>query len=230
MLKIAYITKFTLQDFPNKTACIVWFTGCNMRCQYCHNVDFLTQDSHFITEESALEFLQKRKNLLDGVVLSGGECSLGGGEVIDFIEKIKQLGYAVKIDTNGLSYIFIAELINNSKIDYIALDFKAPEYKFDMITGTKNQYKIFEKTLELIINSGIDCEIRTTIHTDLLDETDINKMIGILDNFNYKKTYYIQNFKDYDGKTFKSLPKQQKLLDRKKINNNTSFKIEYRGF
>ena len=230
MLKISDITKFTLQDYPSKTACIIWFAGCNLRCQYCHNTEFLEQDDGFLKEEDVLKFLNKRIGLFDGVVLSGGECSLGNNEVIEFIKKIKKLGFLVKIDTNGLNYNFVEYLINNKLIDFIALDFKAMDLKFDFVTQTKNQFNTFLKTLKFVLNSDIDREIRTTIHIDLMDENDINQIIDLLDDLKYDKTYFIQNFRNDNKETLNKLPEQSRLLDFSKIKQPKHFKIAYRNF
>lgn len=234
MLKISDITKFTLQDYPNHTACIIWFVGCNMRCKFCHNVEFLEQNSNFLTQEYVFSFLKKRVGLFDGVVLSGGECTICDG-FVDFVKQIKQLGFKVKIDTNGLNFNVIQELVNNKLVDFIALDFKAPLEKFTNVTQiNEKQYYNFEKTLQFLVksnnNNNIDLEIRTTIHTNLLQENDINVIIDILDDLNYSQIYYIQNFRD-DGKgTLCNLEKQKFLIDKHLIKQPKNFVVEFRNF
>lgn len=231
MLKIADITKFTLLDYPNKTACIIWFSGCNMRCQYCHNVELVNNNKDIFSINNLLSFLQTRIKLIDGVVLSGGECSLGGDKVIEFIKQIKQLGFLIKIDTNGLNFEFVKYLIDNSLVNYIALDFKAFEDKFDFITQTKNQYNNYIKTLKLVINSpNIDKEIRTTVHSDLMNENDINKIIKLLDEEKYNKIYYIQNFTPNDKAILNNLGKQKRIIDQSKLIKPHNFQLKFRNF
>ena len=234
MLKISDITKFTLQDYPDNTACIVWFSGCNMRCQYCHNAEFLEQNDNFLKKEDVFNFLKKRIGLFDGIVLSGGECTLSD-DFIDFVKEIKKLDFKVKIDTNGLNYNIVKELVDNKHIDFVALDFKAPFDKFTKITQINaNLYSNFNKTLNYLIDNNnrnnINLEIRTTVHTSLLQENDINGIINILDNLNYSKTYYIQNFRNDNKRTLIDLGPQPYILDKTKIRTPKNFKVDYRNF
>ena len=234
MLKISDITKFTLQDYPNKTACIIWFAGCNMRCKFCHNAEFLEQNDNFLKKEDVLSFLKKRIGLFDGVVLSGGECTLDS-DIINFIIEIKKLGFKIKIDTNGLMFNIIQELVVKKIVDFIALDFKAPLNKFNNVTQiNESLYYNFEKTLKFLIENNnknnIDLEIRTTIHTSLLQEKDINNIIDILDNLNYSCNYYIQNFRNDNKKTLVDIGNQMYLLDKNKIKKPLHFNVEYRNF
>lgn len=185
------ITPFTLLDYPHKTACILWFAGCNMRCLYCYNPDIVLGKGKLSFQE-VLNFLKTRVNLLDGVVLSGGECTLHKN-IIDLILEIKKLGFLVKIDTNGTTPKTLDGLIKEKLIDYVALDFKAPTNKFESITKS-NLYSEFFCSLKLLINNNVPFEVRTTLHSSLLIQNDIQKMIDVLEEVNYKGVYYIQNF------------------------------------
>ena len=185
------ITPFTLLDYPHKTACILWFAGCNMRCLYCYNPDIVLGKGKLSFQE-VLKFLKTRVNLLDGVVLSGGECTLHKN-IIDLILEIKKLGFLVKIDTNGTTPKTLDGLIKEKLIDYVALDFKAPTNKFESITKS-NLYSEFFCSLKLLINNNVPFEVRTTLHSSLLIQNDIQKMIDVLEEVNYKGVYYIQNF------------------------------------
>ena len=185
------ITPFTLLDYPHKTACILWFAGCNMRCLYCYNPDIVLGKGKLSFQE-ALKFLKTRVNLLDGVVLSGGECTLHKN-IIDLILEIKKLGFLVKIDTNGTTPKTLDGLIKEKLIDYVALDFKAPTNKFESITKS-NLYSEFFCSLKLLINNKVPFEVRTTLHSSLLDQNDIQKMIDVLEEFDYKDFYFIQKF------------------------------------
>lgn len=123
VLPIYSVTPFTMLDFPDRIACIIWFSGCNMRCPYCHNPQIVKGKGKGSVEE-VLAFLEKRKGLLDGVVLSGGEASYNPG-LPDFIQRVKDMGYAIKLDTNGLRPEIIETFLAQNMLDYVALDYKA---------------------------------------------------------------------------------------------------------
>jgi pyruvate formate lyase activating enzyme len=185
------ITKFTMLDFPDHLACIVWFAGCDMRCSYCYNPHVVLGGGK-ISEDELLDFLNSRKGRLEGVVMSGGECTLYP-HLLRLCQKIKNLGLKVKIDTNGSRPNILRDLIDEAAIDYVALDFKAPERLFDDVTLSG----LYDKTLEslrLLIDSGVSFEVRTTIHSDLIDEEAVNEVASLLSREGYKGTYYIQNF------------------------------------
>ena len=192
-LAIYSITPFTLLDYPGTTACIIWFAGCNMKCLYCYNPDIVTGKGKLGYDE-ALEFLNRRKNLLDGVVLSGGECTLHK-KFPDFVAAIKKLGFKVKIDTNGSTPETMAYLAKARLVDYVALDFKAMSYSFGTITQS-NLFKKFEDTLEMLIEGNIGFEVRTTVHTDLIIRHDLENMLRYLEAKGYKGNYYIQPFRN----------------------------------
>ena len=225
MLGIYSIQKFSSLDFPNRLSAIVWFSGCNMRCPYCYNTDVVFGKKQ-IEEKEVIEFLKTRIGLLDGVSITGGEPTLYKN-LINFCKKIKQLGFEIKLDTNGLNFSVIKKLLELNLVDYIALDFKSPKEKFYNITKNKN-YEEFEKTLELLINSDIEFEVRTTIHTDLLDENDINIIVDTLYKKGYKNTYYLQNFFDTQKETIGNIKPQKRKLDITKI--NKIIPIEFRNF
>lgn len=227
MLPIVDITKFTFQDFPKYTSCIIWFGGCNFRCAYCHNPEFITGNIDIISENKVFEFLESRIGLLDGVVLSGGECTLSDN-VYDFIKKIKKMGFLVKIDTNGTNFSLVKRLIDEKMVDFVALDYKAPKYKFSLIAKS-DKFEDFSKTLDYLIVSSIDMEVRTTVHTKLLDEDDINKIISDLEQRKYKKEYHIQNFRNDNKITLGNLDSQDRILDKNKIKSN-NFNTLFRNF
>lgn len=226
-LPIADITKFTFQDFPEHTACIVWFAGCNFRCPYCHNPEFITGNLQKIDEQKILDFLKSRIGLLDGVVLSGGECCLFD-DVYDFVKKIKEMGFLVKIDTNGTNTKLIKKLVNDKMIDFVALDYKAPKEKFKSIAGIDGFDK-FDETLKFLIQSNIDMEIRTTVHTKLLNEDDVNNIILDLENKGYNKTYHIQNFRNDNKSTLSNIGDQDRILNKELIK-SSKIKVFFRNF
>ena len=210
------ITKFTHLDYPEHLASIFWFSGCNMRCDFCYNKDIVFAKEGSYTFEDALAFLQTRVSLLDAVVLSGGEAS--SYELTDFCQKIKKLGFLIKLDTNGTNYLHVKRLIDLNLIDYIALDYKAPKNKFTQITHS-NKYDDFSKTLDLLIQSDLTFEVRTTLHADLLDVNDINLIISDLKNRGYDKPYYIQGFLDTNN-TIGNLQKPSASFDKSALIND----------
>ena len=192
--KIIYdITKFTHLDYPDHLAAIIWFSGCNMRCDYCYNREIVFAKNGTITMQETLDFLSSRVSLLDGVVLSGGEAT--AYDLIEFCQAIKKMGFAIKLDTNGTYHNTVKTLLDLHLLDYVALDYKAPQEKFTQITHSR-RYDEFSKTLDLLIASDIKFEVRTTVHSDLLSVTDINAIITDLIQRGYTKDYYIQEFLD----------------------------------
>nr|WP_211196225.1 anaerobic ribonucleoside-triphosphate reductase activating protein [Flavobacterium sp. H122] len=185
------ITPFTLLDFPHITACILWFSGCNMKCLYCYNPEIVSGKGQFSYEDS-LSFLKKRQTLLDGVILSGGECT-SHKHFIPFLKEVKQLGYAVKIDTNGSNSALLAEIIKLKLVDYIALDFKSLPDNYKKITQS-DLFDSFQKTLDILLEYKVKFEVRTTYHSDLISISDLKKMILFLEQKGYIGYYYIQNF------------------------------------
>lgn len=185
------ITPFSLLDFPDITSCILWFAGCNMRCSYCYNPDIVFGKGKTSIGD-ALTFIRLRRGLLDGVVLSGGECTLYK-EIIPLANEIKKKGMLVKIDANGSHPDRIRELVKQDLIDYVSLDFKALSHQFKAITHS-GFYNEFEETFALLQKSGIPFEVRTTIHSALFSEQELIAMADHLASLGYRGKYYLQNF------------------------------------
>jgi pyruvate formate lyase activating enzyme len=162
-----------------------------MRCQYCYNDDIVFSKNGNYTLNDILTFLKNRIGMLDAVVLSGGEATLY--DLISICEKIKELGFKIKLDTNGTNLTLIKELIKEKLIDYMAIDFKAPKYKYKTITGV-NKYTQVINIIKHLIDINFNFELRTTVNSSLLDEKDINSMISTISNLGYKNIYYLQNF------------------------------------
>jgi pyruvate formate lyase activating enzyme len=227
MSKIYDLTPFTILDYPNKIAAIIWFSKCNMRCPYCYNPEIVFEsEGKDLSENKVISFLRKRVGLLEGVVLCGGEPTLYK-DLISFAKKIKDLGFLIKLDTNGSNPYVVNVLIKNHLIDYVALDFKAPFGKYFSITKFNDIDKI-KDSLEILVNSDIDYEIRTTVHPDLIDENDINEIISYLEMINFKKTYFIQKF--IFSKTIGNLKNPVRDIDKSKIKKTNKFKIGFRNF
>jgi len=185
------ITPFTVLDYPEHLAAIIWFAKCNIRCDYCYNPDIVFSEGK-ISEDEVFAFLKKRVGMLEAVVLSGGEATLYKN-IVEFSKQIKDLGFKIKLDTNGLKPAVLKELISLKLIDYVALDYKAPKGKFEFITKS-TYYEKFEDSLNFLLASDVEFEVRTTVHTDLLDEDDINEIIKDLKSKNYKANYYLQAY------------------------------------
>lgn len=229
VLPIYSVTPFTMLDFPDRIASIIWFSGCNMRCPYCHNPQIVKGKGCGSVEE-VMEFLEKRQGLLDGVVFSGGEASYYPG-LPNFIERVKNMGFATKLDTNGLRPEIIERFLEQGLLDYVALDYKAPPKKFKAVTGV-DKFEMFHKTLHLLSSQNeIPFEIRTTVHTALMDENDVAMIMDDLNNLEYTGQYFVQNFcNDNDRPTLGFLKKQDRVLDITRLPKVNSFTVEYRNF
>ena len=218
------LTPFTLLDYPHKSACILWFAGCNMRCLYCYNPEIVFGKG-IISFENILQFLKGRRQLLDAVVFSGGECLLHKKSV-PFIAEVKQMGFLVKIDTNGSQPKVLKELIQKELIDYVALDFKAMPVNFEKITQSK-LFIPFEKSLLLLLQSRIPFEVRTTVHSELLKKNDIQQMISYLERTGYEGNYYIQHFVN-GAPTIEKLGHSFKVLENENLSTQR-IKVHFRG-
>jgi len=215
------ITPFTMLDFPKNLASIFWFAKCNMRCPYCYNPDIVLGEGQ-ISVQKALEFLTSRIKKLTGVVLSGGECTLYP-QLEHFAGKIKALGFKIKIDTNGTNPKCIKTMVHKNLVDYIALDYKAPEYKFEFITRNKN-FHDFEETLQFLIDENFPFEARTTVHSGLLTLQDINDIIDDLKAKGYQNSYFLQNY-FHTGDTLGDIKIQTMPLDTTKLNHKIDIQL-----
>ncbi len=158
-----------------------------MRCAYCHNPELVNGTLKKLPIGQVRNFLESRAGLLDGVVLSGGECTLCPA-LPAFTRYLRKLGYKVKLDTNGTNPVMLEGLLREGQIDYVALDYKAPAGKYFRITG-HNETGCFHESLTLLCHSHVPFEVRTTVHTDLLTVADINAIIGDLEERKFTGTY-----------------------------------------
>lgn len=200
MFTIGGIQKTTLIDFPQKIAAIVFTQGCNFRCGYCHNpelLDFNSKQNYDV--EDFFEFLKTRQNKLDGVVITGGEPTMQSG-LCDFIQRIKSLGFEVKLDTNGTNPDVLSKLLKDNLVDYIAMDIKSPFAKYCNITNTNVDLDKIKESIHLLINNSIDYEFRTTV---VKQQLGLDDFIEIGEMIKGAKKYYLQKFvpsKIYDYK------------------------------
>ena len=186
--------KLTLLDFPGRTACTVFTGGCNFRCPFCHNALLVTeQDDIFYTEEEIFEHLKLRKNVLDGVAITGGEPLLQK-DIERFIYEIKDMGYGVKLDTNGSFPDKLQDLITLDIIDYVAIDIKNCKEKYGETIGVKNfNISSVERSMEILRSSGVDYEFRTTVTQNYHTKEDIEKLAQWIEG---TPRYFLQNFVD----------------------------------
>lgn len=185
MLKIAGYIKTSFVDYPSLIASVVFTTRCNMNCAYCHNKDLLTSND-LIASNSIIEHLKKRRDVLQGVVITGGEPTMHKG-LPAFCRQIKALGYQIKLDTNGTNPTMLKTLISDCLIDYIAMDFKAPPNKYQELCGVP--YEWVDESYHLIKNFK-HYEFRTTFYPKL-DLSDIREIIKYTGTVNY----YLQQYR-----------------------------------
>jgi len=188
---IAGLQKNSLVDYPGKMAAVIFTPGCNMNCFYCHNRHLLgNKPRELIFPGYVFEFLEKRKNLLDGVVISGGEPTLQQG-LWDFIDRVKKMGYLVKLDTNGTNPELVGKLISDNMLDYIAMDIKAPFSRYKEICGTDVNMDNIKRSINLLLQGRVDYEFRTTYVPELSKE-DIEEMAGYIEG---ARLYALQQFR-----------------------------------
>ncbi len=195
---ISGFQKSTLLDYPGKVACLIFTYGCNLRCEYCHNpelVIFPCNPSTIVKNDDIYSFLKERKGLLDAVVITGGEPTIQP-DLISFIQRVKKLGYLVKLDTNGTDSKIVKQILDLNIVDYWAMDVKYEKELYIQNLVDKVDYKEIEKSISLLMKKARDYEFRTTfvkgIHT-------LESAKGIGELIKGSKRYYIQNFRP--GKT-----------------------------
>jgi len=219
-VKIHGLQKMTLLDFPEHVACTVFLGGCDLRCPYCHNYELATgKVPPVMEEEELLAFLGKRKGLLDGVAITGGEPCLHR-DLPDFIARIRALGFAVKLDTNGTHPDMLREVLEKGLVDYVAMDVKNSPAKYALTAGLaeketdENHEPAFvgavRESIRILMSSGVDYEFRTTVVQELHGEEDFEK-IGIW--IKGAKRYFLQCFTDRDTVPYGGLsaPSKAKL-------------------
>lgn len=191
-VRIGGLQKSSLIDYPGKISAIVFTQGCNFRCPYCHNPELIIESdtANNIAVSDLLGFLKTRVDKLDGVVITGGEPTLQTG-LIDLIKEIRELGFLVKLDTNGTNPEMLKRLIDEKLIDYIAMDIKAPIEKYKEIVCTNIDTSKIIESIELVKNSGLGYEFRTTVVKSQLELSDFEKIGEIIQG---AEKYYLQKF------------------------------------
>lgn len=199
---IGGLEKLSLIDFPGYLSAIVFTKSCNFRCHFCYNpmlvfaegeneLKNIDEGPSLIPEEDFFLFLKERVGKLEGLVISGGEPTLQP-DLKDFIIKVKELGYKVKLDTNGTNPEKVSDLIKNNLLDYIAMDLKAPLEKYETVIGVKTDINKIKESIDLLIRGNVPYEFRSTLVPGLVNEDDILKMSKDIEGANL---WYLQKFK-----------------------------------
>lgn len=192
-MKIAGIQKVTLLDFPGKVACMIFTQGCNLCCPFCQNSSLIpTKEKSNMTVDEVLDYLNLRKKILDGVVITGGE-PLVQKDIKDLLRNIKELGLLIKIDTNGTYPLILKEIIEEGLVDYVAMDIKNVDSKYMMTVGKKINIDNIKKSIDILKSSKIDYEFRTTLVKEFHNFEGIKKICELVGK---DSKYYLQNFED----------------------------------
>ncbi len=184
--------RFSLIDYPGKTCAVIFTRGCGFRCKYCHNPELVIPEKYSakIGLESIMTFLEGRRNKLDAVTISGGEPT----DQIDIepvIGDLKRMEFLIKLDTNGTRPEVLKSLIEMEMIDYVAMDVKGPFEKYEDITGCYVDTEKIKESIDIVLNSGVDHEFRTTVASEILSEEDLLKIAMMITG---AKRYYLQTF------------------------------------
>jgi pyruvate formate lyase activating enzyme len=194
MLKIGGLQKMTLLDYPGKIAATIFLAGCNFRCPFCHNPDLvqIKEKGHYLETKDVLDFLKKRKDLLEAVCISGGEPLLDQ-DLPNFLKKVKELGYLIKLDTNGSNSAGLNKIIKSKLVDYIAMDIKGSLDKYQEITKTKFDLDNIKESIKIIRESGLPYEFRTTVLPKYHNVLEIEKISQLIPQADI---YFLQNFRN----------------------------------
>lgn len=192
-MKLGGLMKNTLLDFPGKVACTVFTCGCNLRCPFCHNSSLVLGKCEPFPEEAFFSFLKKRQGLLDGVAISGGEPLLNN-DIFEFISKIKQLGFAVKLDTNGTFPKKLKKIIDEETVDYIAVDIKNSPLKYRSASGGDCLEQV-KQSIDILRSGNVPYEFRTTAVSELHTADDFREIGKLIEG---AEKYYIQSYVSSD--------------------------------
>ncbi len=189
-MKIGGLQKCSLIDYPGKISAIVFTSGCNFRCHYCHNPELVIQTAEEIPREELFEFLTRRKNLLDAVTVTGGEPTVHA-DLLSFLRELKKMGFLVKLDSNGTRPDVLEAALEDALVDYIAMDIKAPLSEYAKTVVQEVDSDVLKRSIGIIMRSGIEYEFRTTVVKSLLSPHDFH---GIGEAIRGAKIHYLQKF------------------------------------
>jgi pyruvate formate lyase activating enzyme len=207
-LDIKGFIETSLVDWDGKVIAVIFLPGCNFRCPYCQNIDLIDHPEKFktIPEEKIFEYLESHRDFIDGICITGGEPTLHKNSgLTEFIKKVKQKGFLVKLDTNGSDPAYIKELVKDNLIDFVAMDIKAPLEEYNKATNVKVNLKNIKESVDLLLSGKVDHEFRTTVVPTI---TGIDEIEGISKLIAGAKKYVLQQFepencKDIHLKTLK---------------------------
>ena len=224
---IGGVQKMTMLDYPGKVACTIFTYGCNFRCPFCHNATLVIDEASLFDKEEIFAYLNKRKGILDGVVVTGGEPLLQS-DIIEFLTELKQTGLLVKLDTNGSYPEKLEEIISKGLVDYVAMDVKNSKEKYDLTTGVKIDISKIEKSIEILMSDKVDYEFRTTVVKELHEKEDFVQIGKWLKG---AKRIFLQPFKDNDNLIGEGLSSHTKetLEEFKEVLQETISQVEIRG-
>ena len=212
-MKIHGLQKMTLLDFPGRVACTVFLGGCDFRCPFCHNYELVDGSAPAIMEDGELfAFLEKRRGLLDGVAITGGEPCLRP-DLPEFMRRIRALGYAVKLDTNGTHPALLAAILEEGLADYVAMDVKNRPEKYARTVGLQAlDLAPVRESVRLLMDGPADYEFRTTVVDELHEAADFEAIGQWIAG---AKRYFLQAFADRDSVPFGNLhaPSAEKLAE-----------------
>ena len=234
-MKIVGLQKMTLLDYPGKVACTVFLGGCNFRCPFCHNSELLDGSAEPVMEtEALLAFLKTRKGLLDGVCVTGGEPTLQK-DLPALLQAIKELGFAVKLDTNGYRPDVLREVVEQGLVDYVAMDVKNCPERYAETAGVPNlEIDRIEQSLTYLLSGVVDYELRTTVVSPLHDAQAMEGIARWLEKISPKNKVsrmFIQPFVDRDTVIFAGLkaPEKAEILEFQGLLQSCAQKVAVRG-
>lgn len=196
-MKIFGIDKLSLVDFDDKVSCTLFTATCNFRCGFCHNSSLvLSVPENEISKDTIFKYLKTRQGVIDAVVITGGEPTLQP-DLKDFIKEIRELGYLIKLDTNGYNPDILIDLVNEGLLDYVAIDIKGSKEDYGTIVGLPNiDIKRIEKTVDFLLENHVDYEFRTTLMAEFHNEKSIRKICEWIKG---AKRYRLQKFIDSEN-------------------------------
>src|SRR6185369_2684368 len=196
-MRLSAVQKFTMLDYPGKVACIAFTPGCNLRCSFCHNPEFVLperiqkiQDS-FISEETFFSFLKKRQSLLEGVVVSGGEPTVWKDLPL-FLQKIKAMGFLVKLDTNGNHPAMLRDILKEGLADYVAIDVKTSLSEYQKLVGGTVKKENIAESIDLLKNQSVPYEFRATLIKEHHSKAILDEMKQLLSG---SARFFLQTFR-----------------------------------
>lgn len=213
-MMLAGLEKTTLIDFPGKIACTVFTQGCNLRCPYCHNPELVPEkapEGSLLPDEEFFSFLEKRRGLLDGVCITGGEPAIQPG-LADFVQEIRERGFLVKLDTNGTRPKALSGLLGGKLLDFVAMDVKTSPEGYSCDLGYAGEPEAIAESVGIIRASGVDYEFRTTVVPELVGEGEllaVGRMIAPAER------YALQNFRP--GKVLSERLRNRKGYPRREL-------------